>query len=344
MASAKRDTRVAIIGLGATGRAVASTISGKNGLRVVAGVDNDPRLKGTPLGEVVGRDEVEGRVYSSIEAMPSADVAFVATTSYIKEVEDTLNRLIDRGIHVVTITEEMGYPWLQNGLIAKRIDARALANGVTVLGTGCNPGLLLDTLPSLLSALVVNPVHIRQTRTADMSGYGGILKKFGIGLNSSAFYASRDRGEVVGHVGFAESLHALAAAVGWAGCKVEIDSPEIISVAESPRVGACRTVQSGEVLSVAHRARAHFDDRVVIDVDARFGFFSPEDNYRPGVDWRIETSDSELVASVSEGLDSFSATVAVVCNVLPELVDAMAGLLTTSDLPPRLMAGKALVS
>lgn len=124
------------------------------------------------------------RIAPNLADAPDADVAFVATTSFVAEVEPIINDLLDRGMNVVTICEQLGFGFgfYDHEPVARRIDERARRAGLTVLGTGCNPGILLDTLPLLLSSLTVDVNRVTIRRTAEMSGYGGILSKFGFGL------------------------------------------------------------------------------------------------------------------------------------------------------------------
>ncbi|MFF8571696.1 hypothetical protein ACF07W_20260 [Streptomyces sp. NPDC015140] len=81
--------------------------------------------------------------------LPAADLAIVATTSDLHRVAGTLLPLLERSYKVLSISEELAYPWQSHPGLARRLDDTAKAHGVTVLGSGANPGLLLGTLPLL---------------------------------------------------------------------------------------------------------------------------------------------------------------------------------------------------
>ena len=98
--------------------------------------------------------------------------------------------------------------------IAARLDEVARQNGVSILGTGCNPGFVMDTLPIVLSAAVRGLQSIELLRTADIRHFGPHVSKLGLGLTVEALDRRRGR-DVVGHFGFEESLGLLADAVGW---------------------------------------------------------------------------------------------------------------------------------
>ena len=54
--------------------------------------------------------------------------------------------LVTGGADVISIAEEMAYPSYRSPRLAARIHELAVAHGVTVLGTGINPGFVLDLL------------------------------------------------------------------------------------------------------------------------------------------------------------------------------------------------------
>jgi 2,4-diaminopentanoate dehydrogenase len=87
------------------------------------------------------------RVVSSTEDLPDADVAVVATSSWIEGIEPVLVALISRGTDVASMCEELRDPSLSHPDIVARLDKAARDSGVSALGTGCNPGMLMDTLP-----------------------------------------------------------------------------------------------------------------------------------------------------------------------------------------------------
>src|SRR5262249_34306043 len=61
--------------------------------------------------------------------------------------------LASAGLNVISTTEELAFPWQAHPGVAAEIDATARGAGVTVLGTGINPGYAMDYLPMTLSAV-----------------------------------------------------------------------------------------------------------------------------------------------------------------------------------------------
>lgn len=324
--------RVLLVGLGAVGRAVGARLLGGSRCEIVGAVDPAPGLAGTELAAIIPGAHADAPVVADIAEAPDADVAFVATTSFIAQVEPTVVALLDRGINVVSICEQMGYGFTDHDPVARRLDARAREAGLTVLGTGCNPGILLDTLPLLLSGITSDVERVTMRRTAEMSGYGGILSKFGFGLTAERFAAARDAGTVIGHVGFRESVAALAAGLGWDLDEIVVDDPEPVFFADEPRSTSHLTLEVDTIAVLRHSARGAIGGRVVIDAAIDFGIFQTGDPFPEGDSWRIE-SEFQALEFTSSRIDSYASTVAIAANVIPSVPDADPGLKTMADLP-----------
>lgn len=326
--------KVLLIGLGAVGRAVGARLVARGSCEVVGAVDLAPHLAGSELNTVIPGAPAQARIAGSLAQAPDAAVAFVATTSFVADLEPMINELLDRGMNVVTICEQLGYGFYDHRSIAQRIDERARRAGLTVLGTGCNPGILLDTLPLTLSSLVGDVDRVSIRRTAEMSGYGGILAKFGFGLSAAQFNEQRAAGKVIGHVGFRESVAALAAGLGWELSEILVQAPEPILFTEHPRTIAHLDLAPGTIAALRHAARGYVAGQLVIDAQIDFGIFESADAFPEGDSWRIE-GGAQTLEFRSSRIDSAASTVAVAANVIPALPGAPAGLLTMADLPPK---------
>jgi hypothetical protein len=326
---------IALVGLGATGLAIGDSLHRRADCQLVGAVDVDPSRVGSDLGELLGVEPFGVAVAADLSEISgaTADVAVVATTSLLEKLEPTVTALLEAGVNVVSICEELGFPRASHPALADRLDQVAIANGVSILGTGANPGFIMDTLPLVLSSLaqVVHGVQIR--RTADMSRYGAIIQKFGLGLTTEEFDIAQDAATVIGHVGFEQTIAAIAAGLGWSLDDIEIDPVRPAFIAPDDRRGAHATVARGTIAAVLHAARGRRTGRTAIDLAVHFGFFRPGDPIEAGDACRIETDDRVIELSVEHGFDSFLSTVAITANVVTAVIDAAPGLRTMTDLP-----------
>ena len=184
---------------------------------------------------------------------------------------------------------------------------------------------------------VVDRVEIE--RTTDLSHYGPLLDKFGFGLTADE-HAARAGGDVVGRIGFRQSIGQLAHALGWELDAIEVDQPESLVVTEVRRSGAHLQLEPGTVAAVVHRAAGVVAGERVIRCQARFGFLRPEDGLTPGDRWRFEGGGRTVELTSPTGFDSWETTIAVLVNLIGPVASAPAGLLTMSEMPIGALAAK----
>jgi 4-hydroxy-tetrahydrodipicolinate reductase len=194
-----------------------------------------------------------------------AQVAIQATCSRVSEAFDEIELLLQQGVNVVSIAEEMAWPAAASPALASRLDRLAIDQGVSLVGTGVNPGFVLDLLPLVLSGACAEVRAIQAERVNDLSPYGpSVLRSQGVGLTPVQFEAGLRDGAVVGHFGFPESIHMIATALGWEIERIEQAREPIVSkvLRQTPLV----TVEPGQVAGCRHSAVAWSGGRPVISL------------------------------------------------------------------------------
>jgi hypothetical protein len=327
--------RVLVLGTGNMGSGIARLVLEKPGLELV-GVYGRSNWRGvSDAGEAIGLDRKLGLPLSTdldaviAEARP--EVGIQATCSTLEEGIDELAALVSNGVNVISIAEEMAYPMAHHPDIEAELEERAVAAGVSVLGTGVNPGFVLDYLVLVLSGVCSDIRSISVTRVNDLSPYGPtVLVSEGIGLTPEEFEEGRESGMVVGHRGFDESIAMIADALGW-----EIDSIEETLdpiVAEVRREALLVTVEPGEIAGCAQEAVAYRDGEPVITL-----FHAQE--VCPEVEGR-ETADAIEIDGTppvslygSPEIAGGAATISLAVNAIPQVLNAPPGLYCMADLP-----------
>src|SRR5262249_57645986 len=115
------------------------------------------------------------------------DLAFLTTVSTVPEVVSSLSALIQHHIDVVASTEELFYPYYRYAEQALGLDELAKQHGVSVLGTGINPGFIMDTLGLVLTGACQHVNRLAVTRVANASGSRPSLqRKVGVGLTQAS--------------------------------------------------------------------------------------------------------------------------------------------------------------
>ncbi|MEW6308421.1 MAG: 2,4-diaminopentanoate dehydrogenase [Bacillota bacterium] len=338
-----KRTRVLHWGLGAMGAGAARMVLGKQGLELAGAVCRTPSKLGKDIGDILGVGKTGAQVSSSLaEALGRgpADIVIHATGSFTREVYGQLVEAVHAGLDVITIAEEMAYPWVGEPELARSLDELAKAKGVTVLGTGVNPGFVLDTLVITLTGACIRVDSIRAARVNDLSPFGPtVMRTQGVGTTLEEFQAGVAAGNIVGHVGFPESMTMIAKAIGWELDEIKQEKQPIVSKVyrETPHV----KVQPGMVAGCNHTAWGYMDGRVVITLE------HPQ-QIHPGLagvetgDYIWITGEPNINVANKPEVPGGIGTIATSVNMIPLVRAAAPGLLTMADLPlPRATMGRS---
>lgn len=336
--------RVIVVGTGQMGAGIGRLVLSKQGLELVGAYGRRPERAGMDFGEAAGLGWTTGLLLSNgladLTEETRPDVAIQATCSRLADAKDEIVTLVEHGVHVISIAEEMAYPKHRSPKIAGEIDRLAAARGVSVLGTGINPGFVLDLLVIALTGVCADIESICAERSNDLSLYGpSVLASQGVGLTPKAFHGGLEDGSVAGHVGFLESIHMIANAIGWQIDRIEESREPIVSQVrrETPFV----TVEPGQVAGCLHRAVAYRDSKPVITL------IHPQ-QIHPQLEG-VQTGDSIEIAGRpnlrlggSPEIPGGEATAALAVNMIPHVLNAAPGLHMMADLPvPAAMLGDA---
>ena len=323
-----RPVGVVHFGLGPIGLAVAAVVAERPWLRSVAAVDVSPELHGRLLAELAGVEEASSpAVAGAYRPVDGAMVAVHCTGSSLDRVAPQIVELARAGLDVVSTTEELSHPWEAHAEAAAAIDAAAKEAGVTVLGTGINPGFAMDYLPLTLSAVArrVDRVDVHRVQDAATRRLP-LQRKVGAGMEPDAFRAAVAEGRL-GHVGLPESARMLARVFGWRLTDLQERIEPIC--ADEPTPAADGMVEPGQVLGLHQTVVARVGSAVVVSLtlDMAVGIGPARDHVRLS-----GTPDLEI--EVPGGLHGDTATAAIVVNAIPRVLAAAPGLVTMADLAP----------
>lgn len=308
---------------------------------IVGAVDPAPDKAGRSVAEVLGLAPSEPgakaaralRVAPSLaEALAQAaqrpTVAVHATSSFLSQVAPQLVEAAEHGLNVVSTCEELAYPWRHHPDEARAIDEAARRAGVTILGTGVNPGFVMDFLPVCLAGAAASVSHVHVERVVDAGSRRGPLKrKVGAGLTPDVFQAQAATG-TFGHIGLVESVAMIAAAFGWSLDQITSDlQPKI---AQEPYESPDLTVPPGHVLGIDQVAVGldeQGEERIRLHLQMYVGAPNPHDTIRL-------QGEPPLELTIPRGTPGDLATAAAVINAIPNVLAASPGLKTVIDLPP----------
>jgi 4-hydroxy-tetrahydrodipicolinate reductase len=321
--------RVIQYGLGPIGSSVARHATERAGLALVGAVDVDPAKAGRDAGEVIGLGRPLGfpvtRTLAGTLARTGADLALHTTSSYLDRFKPQILELLAAGLDVVSTAEELSFPWLAHPREAAEIDAAARRAGKTVLGTGVNPGFLMDSLPLFFTAICqrVDRIEVRRAMNASLRR-GPFQAKIGAGLTVEEFNTRMAAGHM-GHVGLPESVGMVFHTLGRTLARFESEVEPV--VAERRIVTQFFDVPLGRVAGLKQTARAFTSEGEFMALTFLAVLDAEEDG------------DTINIAGVPnlevklKGTNGDVATVAIAVNAIWRVREAAPGLVTMRDLP-----------
>lgn len=323
---------VIIYGCGVMGRKVAQVLCHKQSVDIVGAIDIDDKLVGKDLGELFDSPQEIGitidkdmeKLFSRVDAQ----AVVLTTTSYLKNVFPQIEQCLQANLNVISTCEELSYPWKHEPDLAQNIDTMAKEKGVTVTGTGINPGFLMDTLPLILTAPCLDVKAIRVTRMMDSSKRRiPFQKKIGTGLRQEEFQQKIEDRVITGHVGLLESIGMIADGLGWKLDEAVELPPEPVIDEKEIKTGL-GLIRSGCVIGLTSVAYGKKNGQEVITLN-----FSANAAVDEEYDEIIIEGEPNIHQKIIGGIHGDIGTVAVTINTIPRVVEAPPGLRLMKDLP-----------
>ena len=327
----KKKIRAVQYGVGPIGAAIVRLMREKSSIEIIGAIDSDPAKAGQDLGDVVEGAEAPWGVpvASNAEEMlaESPDIVIHSTSSYLPSVMDQLLACVAAEACVVSTCEELAYPFRKYPELSARLDAEAKTWGVALIGTGINPGFVMDKLLITLSAASQSIESARAVRIVDASKRRlPLQKKVGAGMSVEEFRIQVELG-VIKHHGLPESVAMVSDALGL-GVE-EISETINPVVAREPVKTQFLDVETGQVAGVHQIARGYSaggQEKIFMELQMFAGASDPCDTAEI-------KGNPNLTLTIPGGTHGDIATASLVVNCIPAILDAPAGLRTSRDLP-----------
>jgi len=330
--SLRPELKVILYGVGSIGSQIARLLLRKKGLKIVGAIDASPEKIGKDLGEVIGAESSLGvSVSKEAESLLSTidvDIAVHATSSFLKNVYPQLVYLIKHEVNVISTCEELSYPYVTDSSLTLNLDRLAKKHGVTVLGTGINPGFLMDTLPIVLSGACQEVKRIKVERVIDAAKRRlPFQKKIGAGLSSEEFKEMIEKKKITGHVGLKQSVAMIADALGINLQEIKIEPIKPVLAEKSVESREIR-VERGRVAGLTQSAYGLIDGKAFVTLIFK-AYIGVEEEY----DSIMIEGTPNINQRITPCIHGDLATAAVVVNSIPKVINAPPGLKTMKDLP-----------
>ena len=320
---------MAQFGLGPIGVETLKLAATKPWAEIVGAVDIDPAKTGKDLGELTGDSHLKGRkVHPSLEDLlkhSSVDVMLHTTVSKFKDAFSQIEPMAERGISVVSSCEELLFPQLNEPALTAKLDGICKRGNARVIGTGVNPGFVMDVLPVCLTGVSrsVRSVHVQRVVNAS-TRRAPLQKKIGSGLPPEEFRRLFKDGRA-GHAGLKESLALIAHCLGWQATDI-VETGDAVIADHDIRTQYLE-VKKGQTCGLHQRAEAKVNGKVALVLDLKMYL----DAQNPHDAIQIDGEPS-LDVVINSGVAGDHATVAALVNTARRIMNAKPGLLLMTDL------------
>ncbi len=333
----KEKVKVVIWGFGAMGSGMARMILKKQGFQIVGVCDRNPDFRNKDLYHLLGIENPDGEellIKADIEDIITpgcCDVVLLATDSYTKHSFPKITYLLKNRLNIISTAEEMSYPDAQEPELAKELDRVAKENGVSVLGSGVNPGMMMDLLVVFLSGIMTDVEKIKVARVNSLSPFGAtVMEEQGVGLSVKEFERLRQEGKIAGHIGFRESVKMISDALGLGINRFEQQMLPIITKVD--RKSQHGFAGANHVAGVSMKAQGYRNQELLIEMDHPQQIEPHLEGVKTGDYISIQGNPNVQMQIVPE-VDGGAGTIAICVNMIPHIINARPGLKTMLDLP-----------
>ncbi|MBN1983624.1 MAG: saccharopine dehydrogenase NADP-binding domain-containing protein [Chitinivibrionales bacterium] len=331
----REKIRVVVLGTGHMGSGILELLTQKQGLDICGVYSRRKERAGQDVGDILKHSQkmhvAISTDYKKLLQQTKPDIVIQSTCSTMQEASQEIEAAIGAGADVITIAEEASFPWYGSEKIAQNLDQLARRNNVTVLGTGINPGFVLDLLIIVLTGVCYRVDKIVASRINDLSPYGhSVLTTQGVNLKPQDFEKGVKDGSVVGHFGFPESMSMIARALGWKLDKIEQFREPIVSSVK--RESAIGTIMPGYTAGCKHTGIGYMNGKKVIELIHPQQVHPEMENTETGDYLEIHGEPTIKFSGVPE-IPGGKGTIALAVNMIPKVLDAESGFKTMADLP-----------
>lgn len=317
-------------GLGPIGMKAARIVLDSPRLKMVGAVDIAPEKIGKDIGDLLGLNKRTGILISNdaskVFGSKHADVVLHATGSKIKKVYSQVQDIVSTGMNCVSSCEELFFPYSQNSHLSEQINTLAKEHNVTVLGTGVNPGFVMDTLPLFLTGVCQEVKSVQVERVLDASTRRlPLQKKIGATLSPELFRDKVKEG-LLGHIGLTGTMKFIAHNLGWNLDKVQETIEPV--VADENLSTQYLNIRKNCVTGINHTVYGIKNGKKLISLNLQMyvGAKNPHDLIRI-------KGNPDLEVHIKGGIPGDIATAAILVNAIPLILQAEPGLITMKDLP-----------
>jgi len=200
-----------------------------------------------------------------------------------------------------------------------------------ILGTGINPGFIMDYLVIVLTGVCEEITSLKISRINNLAPFGKkVMKEQGIGLKPEEFYKRVKDRTIEGHVGFIKSFGMFEEAFQIKLNKIEQKIEPIVT--KEPRTTKLVSVKSGEVAGCKQQGFGYKNDQLFIKLEHPQQIIPEAENVETG-DYILFEGVPNITLQIKPEIPGGIGTISLCINMIPHVLNASPGLKTLLDLP-----------
>ncbi|MCM1053511.1 MAG: dihydrodipicolinate reductase [Ruminococcus sp.] len=341
-----KQVKVFQIGCGKMSKYIMEYIYNLGG-EIVGAVDVSPKIIGKDIGSIIGtkaKKVIINDVTKLEELLKSTkpNIAVITTMSFLNDVAETIRTCINCGVNVITTSEECFYAKNSNPTLYNELDILAKINNVTITGCGYQ-----DTFWGNMITTIAGSTHkitkIKGSSSYNVEDYGlALAQAHGAGLTIKEFeetiasvdnISPEERNKLINKGKFNPSY--MWNACGWLADKLHL-TPKSISQKCIPTTSEedinsntlNMKIKKGDATGMSAIATLETEEGITIEAECIGKVYGPEDF--DSNEWTI-VGEPVTTVTVSEP-DTVKLTCANIVNRIPDVINAKAGFVPTSDI------------
>lgn len=327
---APQKVRVVLYGLGAIGLQTAKALLGRSHVQLVGAIDKNPKMQQRDVADLSGLKSPSGVRVSDrpddVLATTRPDVVVLTTGSRFKSVLPQIKQCVNARTSVVSSCEELLLPHQRYAAQTRELDRLAKTREVAVLGTGVNPGFVMDTMALAATAPCLSVKSVRIERLVDAgTRRENLQRKVGAGMTPAMFRKGVKKQEL-GHVGLLDSMNLVALGLGW---QLDRVTEKITPVVAKKKLRTPHlTVAAGQVAGMQHVCKGYRNGKeaLALDLQMYVGAKKPYDQINV-------TGNPDIELRFTQGVAGDDATVAILVALVPVMSKLEPGVRTMIDVP-----------